>query len=391
MVPGDTEDRTTVPYMPSALAARATRRVAQATVLAAVVGGTVAFTAYDTTVDLTVDGQTSQVRAFARSVDDVLAAQGIEVGAQDVVSPALDAPVEEGDEIVVRYGRELTVDVDGDEASYWTTATTVDEALRDLDIRAEGAVLSASRSARLPRSGLEVDITTPKPITVDVDGKVRPTETVAKTVGEALSQMGLQARPQDRVSVPLEAPTSAGLAVTITRIDTARVDEEQAIAAPVEERRTGALFSDERRTEVAGSTGAKVVTFEEVRENGNVVKRTPVGEKVVREPQTKVVLVGTKQRPAPARASRSAAASSGGSGVWDRLAACESGGNWAINTGNGYYGGLQFNAQTWRAYGGTGLPHQNSKAEQIAVASRLRDARGGYGAWPSCSRKLGLR
>jgi LysM repeat protein len=76
--------------------------------------------------------------------------------------------------------------------------------------------------------------------------------------------------------------------------------------------------------------------------------------------------------------------------AWDKLAQCESGGNWSINTGNGYYGGIQFNAQTWRAFGGTGLPHQASKAQQIAVAERTLAAQG-WGAWPACSRKMGLR
>lgn len=75
---------------------------------------------------------------------------------------------------------------------------------------------------------------------------------------------------------------------------------------------------------------------------------------------------------------------------WDRLAKCESGGNWGINTGNGYYGGLQFNARTWRAHGGTGMPHKASKAEQIRVAQKVLKTQG-WGAWPSCARKLGLR
>jgi resuscitation-promoting factor RpfA len=76
--------------------------------------------------------------------------------------------------------------------------------------------------------------------------------------------------------------------------------------------------------------------------------------------------------------------------VWDELAQCESSGNWQINTGNGYYGGLQFNPTTWRAFGGDGLPHQASKAEQIAVAERTLAAQG-WNAWPSCSREMGLR
>lgn len=75
--------------------------------------------------------------------------------------------------------------------------------------------------------------------------------------------------------------------------------------------------------------------------------------------------------------------------VWDRLAECESGGNWSINTGNGYYGGLQFSQQSWNAAGGSGSPANASKAEQIRVAQNLHSMQG-WGAWPSCSNQLGL-
>ncbi|WP_281689279.1 transglycosylase family protein [Pseudonocardia thermophila] len=74
--------------------------------------------------------------------------------------------------------------------------------------------------------------------------------------------------------------------------------------------------------------------------------------------------------------------------VWDRLAQCESGGRWNINTGNGYYGGLQFSLSTWRAFGGTGMPHQASREQQIAVAERVLAVQG-WKAWPSCSKKIG--
>lgn len=75
--------------------------------------------------------------------------------------------------------------------------------------------------------------------------------------------------------------------------------------------------------------------------------------------------------------------------VWDRLAKCESGGNWAINSGNGYYGGIQFSLSSWRGVGGTGYPHQHSRETQIAMGERLR-AHGGWGHWPGCARRLGL-
>jgi LysM repeat protein len=91
----------------------------------------------------------------------------------------------------------------------------------------------------------------------------------------------------------------------------------------------------------------------------------------------------TSSAPAPSSSAPS-------SGVWASLAQCESGGNWSINTGNGYYGGLQFSLSTWQGFGGSGMPHEASASEQIAVAERVQASQG-WGAWPSCSAKLGLR
>lgn len=85
-----------------------------------------------------------------------------------------------------------------------------------------------------------------------------------------------------------------------------------------------------------------------------------------------------------------AAPASPSASVWDRVAQCESSGNWQTNTGNGFYGGLQFTMSTWRAFGGNGMPTQASRQQQIAVAQRVLAAQG-WGAWPVCSSKLGLR
>jgi hypothetical protein len=86
-------------------------------------------------------------------------------------------------------------------------------------------------------------------------------------------------------------------------------------------------------------------------------------------------------------------ASAADRGVWDRIAKCESGGNWHINTGNGYYGGLQFSAGTWRAYGGgryAATADRAERGEQIAVATKLQHA-SGWGAWPVCAHRAGAR
>jgi LysM repeat protein len=120
------------------------------------------------------------------------------------------------------------------------------------------------------------------------------------------------------------------------------------------------------------------------------------GEKIAHRPLpaaavTRVVSQERSSAPASGSGRRAVAGSApAGGGVWDRLAQCESGGNWGINTGNGYSGGLQFAPGTWRANGGTGSAHNASRAEQIRVAERVRASQG-WGAWPACSAKLGLR
>jgi LysM repeat protein len=106
-------------------------------------------------------------------------------------------------------------------------------------------------------------------------------------------------------------------------------------------------------------------------------------------PAIAVTRMVAQERSAAVAASPRRSAAVGGS-VWDRLAQCESGGNWSINTGNGYSGGLQFAPGTWRANGGTGSAHNASRAEQIRVAERVLASQG-WGAWPACSSKLGLR
>ncbi len=102
----------------------------------------------------------------------------------------------------------------------------------------------------------------------------------------------------------------------------------------------------------------------------------------------RVVITGVVVAGAPVALAGTANAAS--DSQWDAIAQCESGGNWNTSTGNGYSGGLQFTQSTWRAHGGQGSPSTASRAQQIAVAERVLASQG-WGAWPSCSRKVGAR
>lgn len=107
-------------------------------------------------------------------------------------------------------------------------------------------------------------------------------------------------------------------------------------------------------------------------------------------PVNQQIVTPTATQESQAAAPQTAANYATGDSVWDSIAACESGGNWAINTGNGYYGGLQFTLGSWYGVGGSGYPNEASREEQIARAEMLQ-ARQGWGAWPVCAAKLGLR
>ncbi|MGW3267643.1 transglycosylase family protein [Streptomyces sp. NPDC001056] len=119
--------------------------------------------------------------------------------------------------------------------------------------------------------------------------------------------------------------------------------------------------------------------------------RTTVRDDSARRGRTTAVLAGAALLAPLGLLAATGDAAAADNGVWDRIAQCESGGNWHINTGNGYYGGLQFSAHTWRAYGGAAYAptaDRASRGAQIAVATRVQRAQG-WGAWPVCSRRAG--
>ena len=389
-----------MPKLPTLLSRQSARIAGQALIITALAGGTVAYASADTDVDLSVDGETREVSAFGDTVADILEAADVEVGSRDLVVPALGEEVSDGDDVVVRHAREVTLTVDGETKTYWTTALTVGDALQDLDVRAEGAQVSASRSLEISREGIDLEVVTPKDVVFHAAGKEFPVTTLKPTVGEALVEAGISIDDNDKVTPGPGRPVTDGLQATVVRVDVEEVVQKTAIPAGTERRRSDDLYEGQSKVIRSGRDGERTLTFEEVLEDGKRVSLTKTGDAVTRKPVERVVAVGTKDRPAPKRESSRSSRSSSRSGssapavasgsVWDRLAQCESGGNWSINTGNGYYGGLQFSLQTWRAMGGSGYPHENSRAQQIAIASKLQ-SQAGWGQWPSCSRKLGLR
>ena len=356
-------------------------------VVLAVAGSTWGYSALSKTVTLTLDGEPREVTAFGGTVGDVLDSEGIDVGDRDVVAPSVDEAISDGSEITVKFARPFELTVDGETKTHWVTATTVSRALTEVGRAFRGSELSASRSGTIDRDGMRLEVVTPKTLKVKLGAKPMAKRTVtALTVEEALEELGVELGKHDEVTPRPRAQIEDGdtLVFTDVRIVEKRVTGE-AIDYGTIEREDSSMYEGETSVARAGKPGVRNVTYRIVYRNGEIAVRKVLKQTVVREPVDQIVEVGTKEEAAPVAPNYA-----GGSTVWDQLAQCESGGNWSINTGNGYYGGLQFSLSTWQAYGGTGYPHQASRETQIAVATKLRDATGGYGSWPACSAKLGL-
>ncbi|MFI5999187.1 ubiquitin-like domain-containing protein [Streptomyces sp. NPDC051366] len=356
------------------------RIVPQALVVAFLAGGTTAFVAADKSVRLTVDGEPRTLHTFADDVGELLAAEGVGVGPHDLVAPARGEALDDGDEIVVRYGRPVRLTLDGQSRQVWTTAGTVEGALRQFGIRVEGAYLSAPRTAPVPRAGLTLAVRTERSVTFMADGRESTIRTNAATVQEALGQAGITLQGQDTTSVPPASFPRDGQTVTVLRITGTREVREERIPYETEKTEDDGLFAGTEVVERAGRPGARRVTYALRTVNGVLQKPRKVAEEIVREPVTQLVKVGTKPLPTSV---------SGADGLdWGALAQCESGGRPAATDASGTYGGLyQFDVRTWQSLGGSGRPQDAPGPEQTYRAKKLYVQRGAT-PWPHCGRRL---
>ena len=431
-LPGTSNVRTIVTLLDRVRISRAglLRSVVAAVLLTLLAGAGTAI-AMDKSVTVQVDGQSTSVSTMSATVDGALHAAGVQVGEHDTLAPSAATPIAAGDTIVLRRGRHVELTIDGQQRSVWTTALTVQDALAELGMTSPDAQLSASRSSRLPLEGAALDVSNPHDVTIVDAGVTHPIRTTAATVGALLTERGMVLQQADTVSADVAAPVADGMQLMITRIRTADITTDAPVPAPVQKVDDPTQAAGQTTVQTKPADGKQAVTFRVTTTNGAETSREQVSVTVTTPPTPGVTLVGTKA-PVPAvsvpavsvpavsvpavsvpavtepavsepAVSEPTAAASGNTGAsapavanasaFDALAGCESGGNWAINTGNGFYGGVQFDRGTWLSNGGGAyvpLPNQASREQQIAIASKVQAARV-WSPWPSCSSKLGLR
>ena len=343
-----------------------------------------------------VDGENLAFGSFSGSVAQVLDEKGVELGEYDEVFPALDSQLQAGVEIQSMRAVPVGVQIAGKDEVLWTTASDAGAALASYSLEGRSAAMTVSRSSERT----EMDLPLAPHTQIVADGATQEFDYTEETTLQAgLETAGLALADLDELTVTADAAGSS--TVTIVRVAVTERIENETVA------HASSQVNDSSRL-----VGTSAVTTEGV--DGNIERRYQVTTRdgvevsavLTSEATTvavvdEVVSVGTKPKPvvkAPVAASSSSGSSSAESSapvasgdVWAALAQCESGGNPSRVSSSGTYHGLyQFSVATWKSVGGTGLPSQASAAEQTERAMALQ-ARSGWGQWPACSKKIGVR
>lgn len=388
---------------------------AQAVVITGLVGGTGAVLTMNKPVTLEVNGKAEEIRTFGGTVGEILDSQNIDIEKRDQVKPGVDAKINRDMTVTVNTAKDVSLTVDGKKTDEWTNANTVGQALADLGVDAKDAQLSAEASDKLKVDApTNIDVTTAKALTVVADGKDVKVTAPVGTAGDALEEAKVTLDKDDFLSVPMNAAVTDGQVLTVNRVENKTVTEKEDIKPKVEKKKSDSLYVGETKVEDKGKTGQKEVQYQVKTVNGDEVEKEKKSEKVLTEPQAKVVIEGTKKKESSSGGSDSGSgdsgsgsgsgdggSSSGGGGSmsteeikamlggpgskWYQVAKCESNFNpRAVNKqNNAHFGLFQFKLATWRSVGGSGNPIDASPREQFDRAKTLQ-AKAGWGQW-SCA------
>ncbi|MHC9556348.1 transglycosylase family protein [Corynebacterium diphtheriae] len=365
------------------------RIVAGGVIASLAVGGV---TALQLKKDITVDlnGEHISLATFSRDVDGVLRQAGVNVGEKDLVYPAPSETVADNDTVTVRTSKQVSVVIDGVKKDVTTNAITVEELfsqLNDVPAALSSASLNVEKGARIPAEGMALDVVTPKIISLTTGDKTVFTQIAAATVADVLKERGIDVDADDVVMPALDTAVSKDMNIKVDKVDSREEKITEKFEEPATYIEDAEQLEGEETLVTPGTQGERTVTRKIVTVNGVETANEVVNEEIITPGVAATIKRGAKK---PTTASAAAVASGS---VWDQLAQCESGGNWSINTGNGFTGGLQFVDSTWLGLGGGVYAPQAylaTREQQIAIAEKVLAAQG-WGAWPACTAKLGLR
>lgn len=245
-------------------------------------------------VELTIDGTSQALEVRDRTVGDLLEGQGIALGEYDVVLPGVDTKIVDGLEVDVAYGRPLELTVDGETRTVWTTARSVGDALRQLDLDAEDSKFSASRSTTISRQGLDLEVMTAKDVTLTVAGA--PSQvTLAGTVGDLLGNANITLDEIDLLTPAIDTVLEDGMEIVFVDVEVKEATKE--VEIPFEKKETTSDKMDKGTSSVTtkGVKGAKTEVYTETYHDGQLKSSELKSSVVTKEPVTEVTTVGTRK------------------------------------------------------------------------------------------------
>jgi uncharacterized protein YabE (DUF348 family) len=222
-------------------------------------------------------------------------------------------------------------------------------------------------------------------VQIDDAGTVSTVRLAAANVAGFLEAAGAPLQQSDTVVPAADSPVTDGMQIRVTRVRVAKVTQRVPLDPKHDVVPDPDMNMSRQVVEDPGMPGVQDVTYAVATVDGIETGRLPVANVVISPARDALVRIGAKPGTEVPPVAQGA--------TWDALASCEAGGNWAINTGNGFYGGVQFDQNTWERNGGLRYAQRADLAtreEQIAIAEMTRD-RQGWGAWPVCSGRLGVR
>lgn len=341
-------------------------------------------------VQLYVDGKEQVVPTRAKTVGDLLDRLDIKVKTVDIVEPSLDTKItNKGFQLNVYHARKVAIEDEG-QRIVTNTAEPDPERIAEkagLKIYPEDIVtkklVDIAQPVQALRSGLvteEVIIKRATLVHFNLYGEAYTIRTHADSVGELLENKEVKTLEDDTVQPSPDTPISHNLQIFVVRKGKKVVTQEENIDPSLERREDPNADLGTTVVIKPGRAGRRVVTYEIKLENGKEVERREIQSVIIEEPVERVIKVGTKRHVFSGSFEAALAA----------LRGCESGGNYSINTGNGYYGAYQYNLGTWNNYNGYKYPNKAPKYVQDQKAWETYQGRG-WQPWPGCTAKLGLQ
>lgn len=337
-----------------------------------------------TVVSISVDGEKKVVSTDADTVSDVLSRANIIIGSDDLVEPGLKTKFNNAIFNINVYRAKPMVVIDGQTVvkvnSAYQNPKLVAERSAKINVFPEDGYRTEPIRDFVTQDSIGTKITIERsvPFIIKVDGATLQARTLADNVGKALRERGIVLGPQDQLSVPKDTKITPGLEVNVIRNGRQILAQEE-----VTPYITDVLYDNNQDVgyeliKREGANGKRLVTYEVLFVNGQPSERKELQSVVMSEQVSRIIVRGSRAKYTPL------------SDSFASLRQCESGGNYASNTGNGYYGAYQFSLPTWRSMGtGYDRPDIAPPAVQDNAAMALQ-ARSGWGQWPACARKLGL-